>query len=223
MSLTQTVRDLTSRLSSATRDAQQQIVNLRARIRESAQRLREAEDCPLPLDELVEDRIPTLVAQAGRGWLQQHGGILLHGQRSIGSPKPGGAQLPWVGSEPMPFGAVCAADPELASAMLAALVGQVEYQAGPRSTDRPALIANLRAQLAELEAAEETAVDDASASGLQIEHRPEVMQRREQVARQRQLEEAALRDRRERQAALDRAAAERTGPVRSKYIYGGQR
>ena len=78
-----------------------------------------------------------------------------------------------------------------------------------------------------------SSAETACAGGLVIEHRPEVVQRRATEARQRQLEEQAVTDRRRRQDALDEQHGPKSrriglpgpetsgGAGRSRYIESG--
>ncbi len=109
--------------------------------------------------------------------------------------------------------ALCAADPEAAVARVMTLVGLLNLDHGPAAADRPSLIDGLMRELAELEATEEAAVDEAISLGLKLEHRPAVVQRRatEAERKKRLLENETALARPERQAAVDTAAAGRSG------------
>ena len=95
-----------------------------------------------------------------------------------------------------------------------------DYQAGPLEAARPALIARLRAERAELEAAEEQLIDDAAAAGIVIEHRPEVQHRRREAAYKQKRDDEQLEQRRLAEAAVnERAQANRvSGGVASTYL-----
>lgn len=109
--------------------------------------------------------------------------------------------------------ALCAADPEAAVAHVMALVRLLKLEHGPAAADRPALIDAMIRELAELEATEEAAVDEAIGLGLKLEHRPAVVQRRatEAERKKRILENEAALARPERQAAIDTAVVGRSG------------
>jgi hypothetical protein len=78
------------------------------------------------------------------------------------------------------------------------------YEAGPASGERPALLERLRAELVELEAAEEDAVDKLNAQGVMVAHRVAVVERRERAERAGQLEAERLKNRRHTEEALKR-------------------
>jgi hypothetical protein len=98
---------------------------------------------------------------------------------------------------------------EAAEAGIPAFVARLgDYQPGPPAAERPALIATLERELAELQAGEEGMIDAAAANGVAIAHRPEVIQRREAEAAQRKREEAAIAMRKAREEAINRAHEE---------------
>jgi hypothetical protein len=67
-------------------------------------------------------------------------------------------------------------------------------EAGPASGARPELLERLRAELVELEAAEEKLVDELNANGIVVAHRPEVVARREDERRAREREAERLKN-----------------------------
>jgi hypothetical protein len=70
------------------------------------------------------------------------------------------------------------------------------YKAGPASGERPALLERLRAELGEVEAAEERLVDELLAHGIVVAHRDEVVKRRETERRDRDNAERKRQDER---------------------------
>ena len=81
------------------------------------------------------------------------------------------------------------------------------------------MIARLEGELAELEGAEERLIYDAREAGVNIEHRTEVTQRRDQEARGRQLEEEKIANRKARDGAREEwYAAPRRRAGHSRYL-----
>jgi hypothetical protein len=208
-----TLRDLKAKLSRATEEIQ----SLRAKIAEKQEALLTARDAPVPLAE-IEERIRLDVAATAACWLDERGRSVLaafSGPETWNPRAP--APLRWSFSpvgpaylQALPWGALCAAQPDAAVEILTAIVHQVDYEPGAPSADRPALIARLTAELAELERAELEIVDEAVAGGLAIDHRPEVIERRRNAERQREVEAQAIANRKSREAALDAQHATRT-------------
>jgi hypothetical protein len=151
--------------------------------RQAIKRLREA---PVPLQEL-HARIDAAVRATGAMCLERLGPSLA---RMSAYGLQGDAPLPGTyGSDLATFPAWCAAEPEEASRFVKQLYTKLSYEAGPASADRPAMLAQLESELAELEAAEEKLIDEAVAAGVTIPHRPEVILRRANEARERELNE----------------------------------
>jgi hypothetical protein len=220
MSASDAIRSITSKLRSATKGALEQISEIRRRISETRAGLRQLETAPLPRAE-IQERAATTVQQAGAVWLKDNARNVLTGLGTFNKK----ATLLAVkhGDELMSWGAFCASDPQAAITRLLAVVEQTDYQPGPASALRPDLIAAAALELAALEDAEEKLVDEAAAVGIVIEHRPEVLQRRQQEHRQRELEEQRVADRRRRQEALDAAHAQQPRPAgHSQYLAGEQ-
>jgi hypothetical protein len=224
--MTEMITSLRKKLSGATDAIHDEISRLRSQIAASKKALYHAEHAPVPVAEIVADRIPRLVAAHGRYWLDQRGMSLVRGERSLGSPKPGEPTLPWTQNEPIPWGALCAANPQLATDLLRALVTQVSYEPGPATIERPALTESLMRGLMTLEAAEEALIDSAASSGVVIAHRPEVVQRRETERLRQEREAQAVAARKAREVALNASHAEEAGrgrAVPSPYLAGGGR
>lgn len=221
MSIVNALKSLSNKVAAATRAVVDDIGAVRKQIDGKRWELEHATQAPLPPAEVKAERIPALVAERGAAWLREHGPALLaagtYAHRALASPGADGyIELPNLSDW---FGITCAADPARATALLSALIDRVGYEPGPASQDRPALITRLSRELADLEAAEEAAVDQAAAAGVKIEHRADVRQRREREARQRELDARRLADQSARQAALDaRHQQERGRGGRSRYI-----
>ncbi|MBM3499726.1 MAG: hypothetical protein FJX74_13785 [Armatimonadetes bacterium] len=158
-------------------------------------------------------------------WSARNGQSVIYGERCLASPDAGSPRLPWQYGEPLPWGALATARPDLAASILEGLVRQVEYVPGPSSAERPALIAKLQRDLAALEATELALLDEAAASGVMIQHRPEVAAARADEAERRRREQEAATARQAREAAIDRQHAEAAGrgrAVRSAYVESGR-
>ncbi len=191
------------------------IDKLRTSIADLAARIYHAETAAVPRSEIDNARLPRAVADLGRAWVEKHGHGLVYGAggAGLGSVDPSGG--PWWpdGMRDDYIGLLCAARPAEAIALLRDLVKAVPYEAGSPSAERPALLADLRAQLAAAEAEEEAAVDEALEAGIGVGHRSEVINRRRDEQRRRELDEQAVAHRRERQDALDDEHARRTRGV----------
>ncbi len=209
MNLAKALSDMKAKLSRATQTVEHELAALRQRISETRKARDHARRAPRPVEEIIANRIPEAVASAATIWLREWGSILVHSERALGAPTSGWVSLPWTYGAPVPWGALCAGCPDLATEILTGLVRQVEYQPGPASSERPAVVAQLEAELAEMEAAEESMVDAMREHGLTVEHRPEVKQRREEERSRREREEQAVRFRVARETAINRAHAER--------------
>ena len=226
MSIVSVLKTITEKLNIAKTGIVDELKQLRNNITTKAQELQRAIDTPVPAEEVLRATIPAVVREAGAYWIKEHGTSLIYGSKTLAAPNPNGSRdLPWSLSAPVPWAALCAADPAFAEKLLGGLVKKVAYESGPPSSERPKLIARLTAELAELEAAEEAFVDDACAAGVTIAHRPETIQRRESEAERRKLEESSATYRANREASLAaaKAAAEGTPRVgRSHYLETGR-
>jgi len=218
-SLIQTIR---KKLTSATESAVTEITELRRRIDETRAELEHARGAAVPVEKIVEARIPQAVREAAEEWRARYGSSLIHGPGRLGDPGLNGrVKLLWSWHEPISFGALAAADPAYAGDLLLALVRGTEYRPGAPSAERPALIARLEAELAELEETEERLIDEAAAAGVSIAHRAEVITRRQEEQLERDREERRIADRKRRQEAVDARHARRARGGRSKYLESG--
>lgn len=161
----------------------------------------------VPLSE-VETRLRALVAVTGRQWLDDRGSDLVQGRNALTyHALEGAGMLPWDHAEALPWGAVCAAEPDRAVAFVMALIRQVPYDVGTRADERPALIDRLTRDLADAEAREEADVDAAQTAGVDIAHRPEVLTRRASEAERRARDERRAAEQLERQGVVNDEAA----------------
>jgi hypothetical protein len=210
MGIVESLLGLKAKISRATSAIGDEIARLRAAIVEKRHTLKRMKNAAVPLEE-IDVRIRDYVDLAGNWWLTHYGSGLIHSERALGDPDLKGApRLPWTLNEPLPWAAYCAAAPGAAVEILTALVRRVPFEAGPPSSARAGLVAQLEADLAALERAEEEAIDAANAAGIAIEHRADVAQRRTQEAESRRREEESVADRRRRQTALDAAHGPRS-------------
>lgn len=214
------VTALLSKLTRAAGDTRQaaqsitsSIAELRAAIVAKHRELEQARGGPRPAAEIRTERVPQAVAEAGAAWLHDYGSSLLHGERALGSPDPAPPRLPWSYREPIPWAALCAGHPAFATEILDGLVRSLPaWNAGPAEAERPAAVERLGRELAELEALEEQTIDDASAAGVVVQHRTEVLQRRESERRARERADRAAEDRAAREAALNERHAAQSEP-----------
>lgn len=158
------------------------------------------------------------VAEVAEFFRQGYGQTLLHGERALTQPSvTNNFRLPWNLREPLPWGLLCWADPDLAERLLVTAIGKLYAQDGIEEglpeADRARELLRLERELQEAEAAEEAAVDDAIAAGIGIAHRPEVVARRESEEQLRRRDEAAKRHAREREAAINA----RVGQPRNRF------
>ena len=204
---------------SATNAIMEQIRGTRARLVDLRQRQQRTELDPLPPGDVTR-RNRRAVTESGEYFMKVHGeGIA----RALRSPLADDFSTTDYGRL-MTWPAYCAAFPDQACAFLDALGARVPYEAGLPIADRPPALEQLQHEIDKLEAADEDAVDQAAAAGVHLEHRPEVLERRTRSARQRELEEEAVTDRRLRQEAIDADRAERATRPRageSQYLKTG--
>jgi hypothetical protein len=199
--------DLRKRIVDVTGSAKEQLRTMRTAIATAKEELLQLQRAPLPLTE-IDERIDGVVEREGAEWLRKHAYQLLRTGRYLAravaqADGRGAIEIPGTENADF-FGLLCAGSPEFAAETLRALVRRVEFTSGASSSERPKLIAARASELAALERDEEAFVDELNADGLiTIEHRPEVVRRRSNAARLRELEEQSVADRRARQAAVD--------------------
>jgi len=214
MSIIDNLRAIRARMAKATNSVSDDIQGLRAQIAAKREELKRLSSTAAPRAE-IEERVHDLVAKTGENWIAREGWSVIY---HLGSPVRSAA-APWMAKNgSIPWEVQCAADPKAAADMLLGLVARIEYAEGPALADRPALIAKAEADLADLEAGEEELVDEACEAGLVIAHRPEVVTRRGNAARNAQLEAEKIADRAARQAALDQGHRARPRVGRSAYL-----
>lgn len=221
----QDVKDAMTTLARATAAAHDEIQAGRQAIVAKREELAAVRQAPLPLKE-AEARVPAAIQAAGEAWLAEKGEHLL----GVGMPADiamragewhptshalgeasdvGPTVLPFLNSRTpgppaLPFGCLAAGDPEAAGRMLVGLL-RAQYRAVPPGlplAERPARVAELEAEIAHLEVADEERTDAAIAAGLAaVTLRSDVETRRQADA-----------DRTQREAQLD---AERAARLRA--------
>ena len=214
MSVVESIRSIRTRLSKAVASVSSDISGLRAQINARRADLKRLDSAPPPRTD-ISARIRDMVERRGNGFMRSDGRFIVD---SLGNPRKG-PRVPWSekDGDVIPFNALCAADPDFACALLMKLVDRASFEEGIPLAQRPAAIQKLESELAELEATEERLVDEANASGLEIAHRKDVVDRRANEARRAELEAEKLADRAQRQEGVDWAhlsAMERARPKR---------
>jgi hypothetical protein len=220
MTIVENLKAISRKLAGATESITAEIQRMRAGIEEKRSALKAAQRSAVDREELAT-RIREIVARDAAAWLRGHSYALVGAETAIASRAPRAAQirLPDAGAALMEWGGLCAANSAEAIARLTALVQAAGYQAGPSREAYTETVTRLTRELSELEAAEESTIDQAAEAGLQIQHRPEVARRRQDEARRAQLEAERTEDRDRRQQELDRVHGERVGP--SSYLRSG--
>jgi hypothetical protein len=198
--------DLRKKITDATSSVTSQILTARRAIVSTREEIARLKKAPVPLVE-IDARIDEIVAQRGAAWLEQHAGQLLRHHDRFGrglaqADGRGPIEIPGTDERDV-FGFLCAGNPTVARETLRALMRRLEFTPGPPAADRGRMLAALEARRRELEAREEELVEAVNTDGLTFAHRPEVLQRREQEARRRELEEKSVADRQRRQAEVD--------------------
>jgi len=176
---------MTTTIATATKDLTESIATIRAEIVAKQQALDRAINLPRPKAEQVA-RAETLVAIEAAAYLDS-AEACIHGDRGLGYPGEGEPRLSWSRFDPVPWGAMCLAEPARAVALLTGIIMRVDVETGLPTNERPAIVARLRQELTDLQRSEETAVDAANAAGLGLAHRPDVVERRAKEARAEQL------------------------------------
>jgi hypothetical protein len=191
-----------TRMTRNTTELHADLGSLRADIVAKRKELASTEAAPLPLEEVAPINADA-VRDCGAVYLKEHGGSFLR-ERGLCAPGARGSRRPpWGVNDPIPWGAWCVSDPAEAARFLDGLVRALGYVPGLPSAERPAEIARLRGELAQLEEAEEEAVDAMQAQGIAVAHRVEVAQRREREAEAQRRAEAAAADRQRREQGVD--------------------
>ena len=217
MELIQQLKDMTLAVTERTTAALAVILKGRERIKQLEAAKVETTCLPLPAGEVIETRIPQLVAGRRAAFLARHASAFTYGPYSLCKPdlkRAANAHLPEAIATVVDVLSVC--DPTLAEAYLAGILRSASYKAGPPSAERPSLLGAIERELEHLKAVDEHVTDEAIAAGLNIELRPDVLARREADARQHAID---AEQRRQVQAQQQRVNESYTGrAARSPYI-----
>ena len=147
------IRNIRKKLTGATQTVVAELRELRHRIKDLRRELHLAHG-PVPREELTA-RIQQAVSESAEAWLARTPNVI-QGRRRLGDPElQGRIALPWSFADAVPWGFICKTDPGQAIKMLTALTNATEYEPGPPLAERESVIAELEAQLVEIETAEE--------------------------------------------------------------------
>lgn len=204
--------DLGRDLAAALRSASADVATLREQIRTRRRERDAATTAPCPPDEVVA-RFEAWVDQTGAWWRSETGaGLVMHAFGAAAGPKS-----PWGPDATVQWGALCGLFAPMLKQEFGELVRATAYVAGPASAARAGLVERLERELAEVESTEERLIDEAATAGVQIAHRPEVVQRREAERLKRERAEAAEVVRLAHEAAINARPAWRAA-ARSAYL-----
>lgn len=212
------MKDLAENINAVNAAAHAKLAALRAELKTLERERQAAADAPLPLEEVLET-IPAIVEAQANAWLKSHGFALYGRDRSLASAKCAGRPEKVVMPDGMTeFGAQCVAAPATAAAFLAAIVQRLPYKAGPRSSERAGRIIQVDAAIAATSTEEEALVDRMRDAGLRVEHRADVLQRREAERLQAERDAALVIRRAGREAQINarhaqHVAQRRPGPA----------
>lgn len=188
-------RDVSGRVAELTEELRAAVGGLIDRITALRKRITFIESGLLPQVDF-DRRVKRYVARIGSRWLQDQGYGVTLGEWGLLRPAVAddNVDMPWYRNDPIPWGAICAAEPDRAEQIIRTLAAArpAQGEVGPPMAERPALLTALQAELADLQAAHERLVDDAARSGITLEHLPEVVERRRQEARDARLEAERL-------------------------------
>jgi hypothetical protein len=214
MSAIKKLADLGRDLAAAVRSASADVATLRGRIRAKRAERDVAKGAPCPPDEVVV-RFEAWVDQVGAWWRTKAGAdLVMHVFGAAADPR---APSHWGPNDVVRWGELCGLAAPMLKREFGELVRATAYVAGPASAARPAIVERLDRELAELETAEESLIDQAAAAGVAIAHRPEVLERREAERLKRDRAAAAELARLAREA-VPAARPEEYRAGRSQYI-----
>jgi hypothetical protein len=208
---------IAERFTTAVRSLHQDLTTRREQIAAKRQERDHAQDGPLPRPEVLTRFNQSIDAMAAYQAKEHVESLVVH--HFGAAPHRTEGRPPWVANTPVSWGFLALFCGDLLKARFAELAAAVEYVPGPPAAARAALVARLEGELAELEAQEEQLIDQAAEAGVAIEHRAEVLERRQNEQRRAQLTEQAEAGRREREAAVNAGHATRASRVtRSSYL-----
>jgi hypothetical protein len=171
------VSKLAQETREATRSVARSIAELRRELAEKRRELEHARSAPLPPAD-VERRIASFVDAQRARWSAEHARSVV-GAFGTATEETGMAVARLARLDKLRFEDLCALLPDAMKSSLVSLCAAVSYDAGPAENDRARVIERLESELRELEQAEEAVVDEALEAGVTVEHRPEVVERRD--------------------------------------------
>jgi len=209
-------RSLGREIQTATKSIHDSVLELRQAIAAQEAELELVRNGPLPVGEVIERFGQWVDATAAYQADKHAASLVAHCFGLAPGRTDGGA--PWLPGTAVDWGWLCVFHGDTVKARFATLARTVEYTSGPPAAERPARLAQIETELAQLGAHEEALIDEAAVAGVKIEHRAAVIRRRadEQAQRDRTARVAAEENRPAREAEVDR----RHGPrvARSAYI-----
>jgi hypothetical protein len=195
MSVLSKLTDLSRQIAGATQRAQASIAEMREQIAAKRDEVFRVQTSYPPKDELKEMRRLEILETAA-AYLAE-------------DPLSFVRSMPFTPRHTMEWRELCATAGSVVEQDFCDKIDRAEYVAGPSAAERPVEIARLERELAELEAAEEQAIDEATAAGVAIQHQPEVITRRQREAAERERHDKWTAAARTRQARVDRSVATR--------------
>lgn len=160
----------------------------------------------LPLASAEEEaRVRAAVASEGERWLERYWNVLVLGERGLSRADAEGAPelRGYNGEDPLGmFGALCATDPEAAVRRVRTAIACRPLERGLAAAERAGTVARLEQELSSAKREDEDLVDAAMAAGVEMKHRPDVIERRQEEQRRRDGLERRDRVRAEQLAAL---------------------
>jgi hypothetical protein len=212
MSVLKTLAKVGREFTAAIKSASADVASLRAQIRAKRTERAAAHGAPCPPDEVIA-RFEAWVDELATWWRRERGADAV--KHCFGAPEA--PKSPWNPNDQVRWADLCGFAGPALKASFAELVHATEYTPGPTTAARPGVVERLDRELAELEATEEALIDQAVAAGVQIAHRPEVLERREAERLKRERAEAAELVRLASEA-VPAARPEQYRAARSQYI-----
>jgi hypothetical protein len=198
----------------ATKAAVEELELIRTTLAAKEKEWKRAVSAPPPLEDLNELAHRAVLRQ-GADFVGAYGSTILRAIASEagGDRAHGGVPIALI-VERDPWGFMCAGDPEGATKALAFILKLVpHYEQGPSLRERDKVVQDLLGEITKLEQADEELADELIAAGITVQHRPAVVARRAEAAARVDAKRRSVENRAERQAALDRAAAESGVPA----------
>jgi hypothetical protein len=211
------VKKLSERLTAAkdaTAEAVAELESGRVTLAERKKEWQRAVSAPPPPSDLKE-LAERAVRRTGADFVAAYGSSIIRSVASeAGGDRANGSIPLRAFCERDPFGFLCAGDPEGVSKALAFILKLVpHYEPGPPLREVDKVVDGLLKEIAQLEEADEALTDELQAAGIAVQHRPEVVVRRQEAAARADAKRRSVENREARQAAADRAVAETGVPA----------